>query len=164
MLAAIESAIAERLAPLRTTGIFTRALPNKPADWGVDLANGVITLAWAKDELQQPATTSQVIQRCNMVWRLDVRLKNLRDASGCWAVLNEITRLLLGFKPPHCDPLYLRSREFLGELEGIWVCEVTFVAPTWVVEDSGETAETPLTGVFVLDEFGGLDVGSAANL
>lgn len=158
----IETAIAQRLAPLRDVGILTRALPNKPADWGTDLANGVITLAWAKDEFQSPATTSQVIQRCQMLWRLDIRLRNLRDASGCWIVMQEITRLLLGFKPPHCDPLYLRSREFVGELEGIWVCEALFVAPTWAVEALPEQDTVQLSRVFMIDDFGGLDF--AGNL
>jgi len=165
IFADIEQAIAQRLAPLRDAGILTRALPNKPAEWAEANANGVITLKWEKDDFQRPAGMGEIIQKLEMLWRLDIRLKNLRDQSGCWAVMQEITKLLLGFKPPQCDGLYLRSREFLGELEGIWVCEAVFAAPTYVVEwvEPPEAAPTPLSGVFVLDEYGGLEIGTAAN-
>lgn len=165
IFADIEQAIAQRLAPLRDAGIHTRALPNKPAEWGEASSNGLITLTWQKDEFQRPTGTSQVIQKLEMLWRLDIRLKNLRDSSGCWAVIQEVTKLLLGFQPPHCDALYLRSREFLGELEGVWVCEAVFAAPTYVIQwdEPPTTNPIPLSGIFVLDQYGGLELGTAAN-
>lgn len=162
IFAEIEQAIAERLAPLRTAGIATRAMPNQPAEWG-QASNGVITLKWEKDDFKAPELMGAIVQQAQMNWKLDIRLRNLRDANGAWMVLQEITRLLLGFAPPHCQPLYLKSREFLGELEGVWVLEVVFVAPTWVVADESggpDSEAVPLQGIFFEDDYGGLEVGN----
>ncbi len=167
VLSEIEQAIAERLAPLRAAGIFTRALPNQPQEWGQAVDNGVITLKWEKDEFDRPDSMGVLTQAVDQVWKLDIRLKSLRDVTGGWIVLEEITRLLLGFQPPHCQKMRLRSREFLGEFEGLWVFEMLAIAPTFVVElDQGDPvlSETPLRGVFVIDEYGGLEVGDFGNV
>lgn len=157
----IEQAIAERLAPLREAGILTRALPNKVADWGKSPENGVITIRWEKDEFTPPLGVA-VCQEARMNWHLDIRLRNLRDEAGAWSVLQQITILLLGFRPPHCNPIYLRSREFLGEMDGVWVFEVVFIAPTYLMEPSELVeADLPaLKGLFFDDQYGGLEVGN----
>ncbi len=162
IFAEIEQAIAAQLAPLRELGIATRAMPNKPAEWGMN-ENGIITLKWEKDDCKPPDSMGRLSQQVLMTWELDIRLRNLRDANGAWIVMQEVTRLLLGFRPPHCDKLYLKSREFVGELEGIWVLEVIFVAPTWVIEaesSDSENPEVPLSAVFFVDSYGGLEVGT----
>ena len=135
IFAEIEQAIADRLSPLRNSGgIGTRAMPNKPAEWGKS-ENGIITLKWEKDEAEPSISMGKFKQRIFMQWKLDVRLRNLRDVNGAWKILEEITHLLLGFRPPQCEKIYLKSREFLGELEGIWVFEVIFIVPTWIQEN-----------------------------
>ena len=134
IFAEIEQAIADRLSPLRDSGgIATRAMPNKPAEWGKS-ENGIITLKWERDEAEPSISMGDFRQRIFMQWKLDIRLKSLRDVSGAWKILEGITQRLLGFRPPQCDKIYIKSREFLGELEGVWVFEVVFIVPTWIQE------------------------------
>lgn len=157
-----ERAIADRLASLRELGILTRAMPNKPSEWGsAGIENGVITLKWEKDEFSPPDSTGQIIQRVLRNWKLDLRLRNLRDLNGGWRVCDAITRLLVGFNPPHSQKMWLRSREFLGEFEGIWVFEIVAIAPTYFVEPDGDEALVPLTQIFVDDQYGGVQVPNA---
>lgn len=133
--AIVEQAIVNRLAPLRSVDLMVRALPNKTNEYGEINGNGQITVIWLKDTGELPLAMGLLQQRVETLWKLDIRLRNLRDATGAWQVMRAIAGYLMGWKPPGCNRMYLKTREFLGESEkGLWVFEVVFAAQTVLVE------------------------------
>lgn len=147
-----EQAIVDRLASLRNSGLLVRALPNKPGEFGDIQGNGVITVAWASDDVKEPQSLGVYQQQCLMQWVLDIRVRNLRDASGGLVLRQAIYQLLIGFKPPGCGKMYARKFEFVERQEAIWRFEALFVAPTLLIENLAEENLPLLKEIFAQEE------------
>ncbi len=87
-----------------------------------------------------------------MTWVLDIRLRNLRDASGAWAIRKAIYNLLIGFQPPGCKKMYARKFEFVDRTDAVWVFEASFAVPTVLVEMAEPAAEEVLLKDIFLGE------------
>lgn len=152
MLTQIEQAILNRLAPLRNFGLLVRALPNRPSEYGEINGNGVITVAWASDDVEKPQGMGMYQQQCLMQWVLDIRVRNLRDTAGGLLLRQAIYQLLIGFKPPHCGKMYAKKFEFVERQENIWRFEAMFVAPALLIENLTEENLPLLKEIFLQEE------------
>ncbi|MDX2215518.1 MAG: Gp37 family protein [Oculatellaceae cyanobacterium bins.114] len=159
-IAAIEQSIIERLAPLRNAGLLVRALPNKSGEVGKIEGNGAITLSWSVDESQPPGSMGFFTQDCLMQWVLDIRIRNLRDASGAWAIHDAIYGLLIGFQPAGCRKMYAQKFEFVDRTDAVWVFEATFIAPTTLMEQPTPDTGALLKDVFLSEELNGVAIAS----
>lgn len=151
----IEQAIATRLAPLRELGIFVRGLPNKTNETGVINGAGVVTIAWAQDEIGAPIASGAFQQAVQMRWVLEIRIKNLKTEAGIGALRQGIYGLLLGFQPPHCGKMYAQSFEFVDRQESVWVFEARFICPSVLFEQTQEDAIALLQQIVYQPEVNG---------
>lgn len=149
MIEAIEQAICDRLVPLREIGVLTRALPSKPGEYGQANGSGSITVRWNRDIANPPITEDVIVQTVLSEWILDVKLPSLRDEAGAQTVVQQIVNLLVGWQPPNCKKLYLKSRQSMGQAEKLWAFELVFIAPTLMVEQLGETGGVEYTGDYL---------------
>jgi len=159
MLSEIREALVSRLAPIRDAGVIVRGLPNKMKEYGELNGAPQVLIFWKEDRPEAPEMTDLQFQSVRMDWRIEVRSSSWRDESGAEALLKAVNLLLYGWQPPHCQKLYLKSREFLGQLENYWVCEAVYVAEAYVVEAASDELGSLLTQIQAIDDFGGLTVG-----
>lgn len=144
-LSAIEQSIINRLSPLRDAGIQVRTLPSVPGEWGDSAANGIITLAWASDNIAAATSISPLQQRIAQEWVLDIRLRALRDQYGLSVLRDAIYGYLEGFRPPDAaGKIEFQSFEIQEPSKIYWRYEARFTVPVWLIERSDdELVELP---------------------
>lgn len=148
----VEKSIRDRLSALEQADLTVRMLPNRSNERGEIEGNGAITISFEKDDLQKPRGTGFDSQDLEMIIALDIRLRNLRDASGGSEVRGAIYQLLLGFKPFGAGEMYCRSYEFVDRTETIWRYESMWAAPTVVMKTEPGLDLIRLRSIFLSEE------------
>lgn len=154
----VEQAILDRLSPLQSAGLAVQLLANKSNEKGRINENGAVTANWAADDFSVSNSMGLMVQDCLMQFVLDIRLRNLRDEGGAWAVRKAILNLLVGFQPPNCKKMYAQKYEMTERSESVWKFQAIFIVPTVIVEQEAAEVETLLREIFVSEEVNGVDI------
>lgn len=140
--------IINRLASLRTAGIFVRGLPDQQGQFGTP-ENGIITVVKIRDEFDPPKSSDRYRQDRRMRWLFDIRLDNFVGQAGAETITEAIASLLIGFQPRHCKKMYLQRMEYIpGQGEaGRWIHEIEAIAPSLLFEPDVPDTAPPLLRV-----------------
>lgn len=161
---AIESAIIDRLAPLRTADIWVRALPDQAKDLGIPTIKGIVTVYWDKTKFDNPESTGAIVQWANLQFVIEFRLRSLREPSGAYPAIRYICNRLIGFEPPRSKKIFFADHEFMGEKEKFWVHQLRLVVPTQIFEVADDSDLVLLKQITLDDGYGGVIVNEGSLL
>ena len=137
---ALEKELIDRLAPLRTADLLVRSLPDTSGDYLEPRGNGRVVLQIMGDNPTKPLTKAPVTQDNTLDLVLDIRLRQIRgtanDSESCYAVLEYVRSVLVGFQPSNArSPIHAapKGHKFMGQSEkGYWVWESHYQIP-WML-------------------------------
>ena len=133
-IARIQQSIIDRLSPLRQVGFLVRSLPNKSAEYGEIVGNGVVTVSWSKDDASPPSSVGFFRQQIIQDWILDIRIRELWGDAGAMLLRDAIYEYLIGFQPDGAGKMYARSYGFTDRKDAYWHFEATFQCPVHVLQ------------------------------
>ncbi|MBS9780872.1 MAG: Gp37 family protein [Gammaproteobacteria bacterium] len=108
--------------------------PEHPEKYRLNHANGAVLIAYHGSDYGEPKATDIAHQQRVIQWRLTVITRSQHNDFGSLAALDAIRLSLLGYRPPHCDKLYLSKEQFDGEDAGLWQYGVSLYCHTQAVE------------------------------
>jgi hypothetical protein len=130
MLAEVEAAIVDRLAPLKSQGIKVLPFPENPGELGKPATNAQIFVGFKRETLEIPQMVNYdapSIQPRILEYELILKLKDLRSHKGVYPILDKVRDLLTGFRPlPNAKALYATTSGFVDLDQGSWVYSMTF--------------------------------------
>lgn len=159
---AIEAAIIDRLAPLRTAGVWVRGLPDQAKDLGIPNIKGIVTVYWDKTKFDDPDSTGSIVQWANLQFVIEFRLRSLREVTGAYPAIRYICNRLIGFQPPRSRKISFVDHEFMGEKEKFWVHQLRLTVPTQIFEISDDAGLILLKQITLEDGYGGVVVNQAS--
>ena len=161
-ISAIESAMIDRLAPLRSANIWVRGLPNQAKDLGIANAKGIVTIYWDKTKFETPNSTGVIVQEVMLQFVIELRLRELRESSGAYPAIRYICNRLIGFQPPRSRKIFFLDHEFMGEKEKFWVHQLRLIVPTQVFEVDDDSDLILLKQITLEDGYGGVIVNEGS--
>lgn len=120
-------------------------LPDVPNSYYLAHPNGAIIISYAGSKFGKPRPTQAVTQDRTVHIVLTVIARNLHNDAGALELLDELRLLLVGFRPPNCNPCYLVEEAYDGRDDemGVWTYQLAFATQTVQVEQR-QKVENPL--------------------
>lgn len=110
--------------------------PDKPSEYRLNHAKGVLLLSYGKSTFSQPHDTGSVVQARELQLTITSMVRSLNGRVGVIAVLDQLRLAIIGYTPPSCRrKIYAVSEDFLGENAGIWSYQTTIATETFQIED-----------------------------
>ena len=113
--------------------------PEKPEEFRLNHPRGALLVNYGGSEFAEPRELSVVMQPRKFRFSVTVLLRQLHGRGGAVEVLDDVRRVLAGFRPLDCRrKVYALTEQFITETAGIWQYAVDFATETMLVEVSEE--------------------------
>jgi hypothetical protein len=136
MLKEVEASITGKLRELLTTfGVKLEPFPDKPSELGKPSPTGQVLIGYKRSSFRLLSKTPLTLEQL-AEFEINLQLKNLRNHTGAYPILDRIRFGLTGFVPMQGASLgmYPTAEGFADLDESIWYYNQTFVIPLLIVE------------------------------
>jgi hypothetical protein len=108
----LENDIVARLTP-GLPGVEVSALPDTLVEFNKSFKTGKITVAYKGSKFNKAQSTNALSQQETVEFELIVQARLLRGATGVYTFLEQVKRLILGYKLTHTDRVYLQDQALI---------------------------------------------------
>lgn len=135
----ILEAVRSRLAELPLSAEFW---PEEEKEYRLNHPVGAALVGYAGATYVPSRDTFAVIQRRELTLPVILVFRQLNGRDGAVDMLDRVRALLVGFRPPDCGKLHMRSERFAGQASRLWWYELTLTCAGLLVEAT-QTEEEP---------------------
>jgi len=121
------------------SNLLVQGFPEKPSEFILLHPIGAILVHYRGGSFSSTDALSFISQEKKMEFAITLITRNLRDNNGSYELLDNIKKVLCGFKIQGCSKLTPNKEGFISETNGIWQYEITFTLSTPSVEDLEES-------------------------
>lgn len=114
--------------------LLIEGFPEKPEQFQLIHPKGAILVHYQGADYSNTKATDAIVQDKKLEFALTVVTRHLRSNEGAYAYLDDIRRILTGYKIDGCSKMYPVKENFLSENAGIWQYSINFVLTTPVIE------------------------------
>lgn len=132
-------------------------MPDDPSDYHLAHPNGAVLISYAGSKFDSPRPTQAITQSRHIHVVCTVICRNLHHDEGAINVLDELRLLLVGFRPPHCNPCYLIDEQFDGVANNIWQYQLALCCESVQVQRCEPTVKPALVEVIARQKGDDLD-------
>lgn len=132
-------------------------MPDDPSDYHLAHPNGAVLISYAGSKFDSPRPTQAITQSRHIHVVCTVICRNLHHDEGAINVLDELRLLLVGFRPPHCNPCYLIDEQFDGVANNIWQYQLAICCESVQVQRCEPTVKPTLIEVIARQKGDDLD-------
>lgn len=132
-------------------------MPDDPSDYHLAHPNGAVLISYAGSKFDSPRPTQAITQSRHIHVVCTVICRNLHHDEGAINVLDELRLLLVGFRPPHCNPCYLIDEQFDGVANNIWQYQLAICCESVQVQRCEPTVKPALVEVIARQKGDDLD-------
>lgn len=144
----ILQAVVERLKG-RFPDLRVELFPDNPREYRLNHPRGALLVQFTASKFGESRATDAIIQRREVALAVTTMIRSLNGEGGAVGMMDRVRGALLGFAPPDCSKLRMRSEQFVQEQDGLWQYVSLFVTETWAVEteEADEEPGAPMSGV-----------------
>lgn len=132
-------------------------MPDDPSDYHLAHPNGAVLISYAGSKFDSPRPTQAITQSRHIHVVCTVICRHLHHDEGAINVLDELRLLLVGFRPPHCNPCYLIDEQFDGVANNIWQYQLALCCESVQVQRCEPTVKPALVEVIARQKGDDLD-------
>ena len=114
--------------------LLVQGFPEKPSEFILIHPIGAILVHYRGGSFSNTNALDIISQEKKMDFAITLVTRNLRSNNGTYELLDQIKRVLCGYKIDECSKLTPVKEGFLSENNGIWQYEITFTLSTPSVE------------------------------
>ncbi len=150
----LEADIVTRLStPLNTAGFDVVPLPEVEAEYTQPIEKGKVTVAYKESSFPGGVkSTSEIVQEEQITVELFLQCMKLRGAAGIYNLIRLVKARLVGFRPTHCNKLYLVKTGFVEKVDNLWTYTMHVQCMSMVVESPDEIVENLLKRIVLENE------------
>jgi hypothetical protein len=148
VIRALEAAIVTRLLSWPALADFAvEAWPERISEYRFTSPTGAVLVAYKGSRYGKPFSADVVAQERDLEFELHLLVRNLRDHSGGYEVLDEIRKALTGWVAPGASSgAYIIREGFSTEENGVWEFASHICIPTVSVQAEPPTTDAPILG------------------
>lgn len=129
-------------------GLAAEFFPDRPADYRLNHPVGALLISYVGSKFAESEDLDGIVQPRALRVSVTLVMRQLNGRLGAVAALDELRRVLVGYKPPHCTlKLAASDEKFLGEVAGLWQYALDLTTQTMQVEDAEYNGAPPLTEI-----------------
>jgi hypothetical protein len=148
----IEAALVVHLGALLPT-LDVRSFPDRPEHFHSNHPVGAVLVCYRGSAWERPEATDQILQARTPSFEATVLVKNLRDHSGAYEVLETLRQGLQGWVPlSGCDPCWIEADGFVHQSEGLWQWRLQVATRYWALEAPAPSLPVPLLTLVIPEE------------
>jgi len=152
MIKSLESEIVARLAA-KVAALPTQAYPDNPDTFSLMSKAGMILVHYGGSTYGPLLSTDPVVQERRTSWNIVIVVRNLREHTGAYEVLDAVRAAIIGWKPSDGDKAIPVKEEYINETSGIWQYGITIEIPTISVEEKEAEVLPVLKHLTMVDTF-----------
>ncbi len=121
--------------------------PEEEKEYRLNHPIGAALVGYAGAAYSPSRDTFAVIQRREISLPVILVFRQLNGPDGAVDMLDRVRALLVGFRPPDCGKLHMRSERFAGQASRLWWYELTLTCSGLLVEAMETEDEPKLTDI-----------------
>lgn len=128
---------------LRIPQLQVEYFPEQPDEYRLNHPVGALLVSYVGSRFQGSIDSWHVAQPQEFRMTVTVVMRQLNGKGGALDALDALRAVLVGFKPPDCQPLIAVQESFLGQMKGLWQYALDLQTDCMLVE-VGEESTAPL--------------------